>query len=96
MPAADYAENVAFAEKVNKLALAVIGTDRMINETTDKVEQIKQAIYATPGASEELMNKARALSVELEELNFTMNGLPAKASGEEIPPAQVPFKRPFR
>jgi hypothetical protein len=27
----------------------------------------------------------------LEELNFAMNGLPAKASGEEIPPAQVPL-----
>jgi len=91
LPAADYAENVAFAEKVNRLALAVVGTGRMITETTNKVEQIKQAIYATPGASQELMDRARALSVELEELNFKMNGLPAKASGEEVPPAQVPL-----
>jgi hypothetical protein len=37
------------------------------------------------------MNKARALAVKLEELNFKMNGLPAKASGEEIPPAQIPI-----
>lgn len=91
LPAADYAENVAFAEKVNRLALAVVGTGRMITETTNKVEQIKQAIYATPGASQELMDRTRALSVELEELNFKMNGLPAKASGEEVPPAQVPL-----
>ena len=91
LPAADYAENVAFAEKVNRLALAVVGTGRMITETTNKVEQIKQAVYATPGASQELMDRARALSVELEELNFKMNGLPAKASGEEVPPAQVPL-----
>ena len=63
----------------------------MITETTNKVEQIKQAIYATPGASQELMDRARALSVELEELNFKMNGLPAKASGEEVPPTQVPL-----
>jgi photosystem II stability/assembly factor-like uncharacterized protein len=91
LPAADYAENVAFAEKVNKLALAVVGTEKMISETSNKVEQIKQAIYATPGVSQELMDKARALSVELDELNFTLNGTPAKASDEEVPPAQVPL-----
>ncbi|WP_167615543.1 WD40/YVTN/BNR-like repeat-containing protein [Maribellus sediminis] len=91
LPAEDYNENVDFAEKVNKLALAVVGAGRVINENIDKVENIKQAIYATPGASQELMDKARALGVELEKLNFTMNGLPAKASGEEVPPAQVPL-----
>jgi len=37
------------------------------------------------------MDKVRALGVDLEKLNFTMNGLPAKASGEEVPPAQVPL-----
>ncbi|WP_340111159.1 VPS10 domain-containing protein [Maribellus mangrovi] len=91
LPAENYNENVEFAEKVNKLALAVTGAGRVISESIDKVEQIKQAIYATPGASQELMDKARALGVELDKLNFTMNGLPAKASGEEVPPAQVPL-----
>nr|WP_321485069.1 glycosyl hydrolase [uncultured Draconibacterium sp.] len=91
LPAEDYNENVEFAKKVNKLALAVVGTNRMIGETTAKVEKIKQAIYATPGASQELMDKARAIGVELEALNFKMNGVPAKASWEEIPPAQVPL-----
>jgi hypothetical protein len=37
------------------------------------------------------MNKARALSVELEALNFKLNGVAAKASSEETPPAQVPL-----
>ncbi|WP_319502132.1 glycosyl hydrolase [uncultured Draconibacterium sp.] len=91
LPAEDYNENVEFAEKVNKLALAVVGTNRMIGETTSKVEKIKQAIYATPGASQELMDKARAIGVELEALNFKMDGVPAKASWEEIPPAEVPL-----
>nr|WP_319511698.1 glycosyl hydrolase [uncultured Draconibacterium sp.] len=91
LPAEDYNENVEFADKVNKLALAVVGTNRMIGETTDKVEKIKQAIYATPGASQELMDKARAIGIELEALNFKMEGVPAKASGEEVPPAQVPL-----
>jgi len=91
LPVDNYRENVEFAQKVSKLAIAVVGTGRLIGETTSKVENIKQAIYSTPGASQDLMNKARALGVELEELNFKMNGLTAKASTEEIPPAGVPL-----
>jgi len=89
LPAADYDDNVEFAKKVQKLAIAVVGTGRLIGEATSKVENIKQAIYSTPGASQELMNKARALGAELEELNFKMNGLSAKASSEEVPPSEV-------
>ncbi|NQU53124.1 MAG: glycosyl hydrolase [Bacteroidetes bacterium] len=89
LPAEDYKENVEFAQKVSKLAIAVVGTGKMIGEVTSKVEHIKQAIYSTPGASQKLMDKARALGVELEELNFKMKGTVAKASSEEVPPAQV-------
>lgn len=92
LPAENYQKNVEFAKKVSKLAIAVVGTGKMIGEVTSKVENIKQAIYSTPGASQDLMDKARALGKELEELNFKMNGLPAKASAEEIPPEQVPLK----
>jgi photosystem II stability/assembly factor-like uncharacterized protein len=91
LPAKDYNENVQFAKQVSQLAIAVVGTGRMITESSNKVEHIKQAIYSTPGASQDLMNKARALGVELEALNFKMNGVPAKASGEEVPPAVVPI-----
>ena len=91
LPAKDYEENVAFAKKVSKLAVAVVGSNRLINELRSRVENIKQAIYETPGGSQELMDKARALGKELEELNFKMNGVPAKASAEEIPPAKVPL-----
>jgi len=91
LPAENYAENVAFNEKAGKLAIAMVGSNRLINELISKVEHFKEAIYSTPGASQQLMNKARELGKELEELNFKMNGVPAKASGEEVPPAQVPL-----
>ena len=91
LPARNYSENVEFAQKVSQLAIAVVGTSQMIGEVISKVEHIKQAIYSTPGASQQLMDRARALGKELEELNFKMNGVPAPASGEEIPPAQVPI-----
>ena len=91
LPASDYAENVAFAKKVSKLAIAVVGSGQLIDDLRSKVEAMKKAIYATPGAGEALMDKARALGKELEELNYKMNGVPAKASSEEIPPEQVPI-----
>ncbi len=91
LPAEDYNENVEFAKQVGKLAIAMAGIQRLIGETTSKVESIKKAIYATPGASQILMDKARALSKELDELNFKMNGSTAKASAEEIPPEPVPL-----
>jgi hypothetical protein len=67
------------------------GSNRLISELITKVENIKQAIYSTPGASQQLMDKARNLGKELEKLNFAMNGVTAKASAEETPPAQVPL-----
>ncbi len=91
LPAEDYNENVQFAKKVGKLAVAVMGSNQLISELSSKVEHIKQAIYTTPGAGQELMDQARTLAKELEELDFVMNGVPAKASSEEIPPAQVPL-----
>ncbi len=89
LPADNYNENVQFARQVNKLAIAMQGSNRLLGELTTKVENMKQAIYTTPGASQDLMNKARALSVELEALNFKLNGVAAKASAEETPPSQV-------
>jgi len=91
LPAVDYSENVEFNEKAGKLAIAMVGSNRLIDELISKVEHFKEAIYSTPGASQQLMDKARELGKELEELNFKMNGVPAKASGEEVPPAQVPL-----
>jgi hypothetical protein len=91
LAAENYNKNVEFNEKAGKLAIAMVGSNRLIDELISKVEHFKEAIYSTPGASQQLMDKARELGEELEELNFKMNGVPAKASGEEVPPAQVPL-----
>ena len=91
LPAADYAENEAFAREVSRISLAMTGTSRLTGELTTKVENIKQAIYATPGAGQDLMDKARKLTQELEEITFTLNGVSPRASREETPPAQIPL-----
>lgn len=91
LPAANYQENLEFAKEVSRLSVAMTGTTRLTNEMISKVEHIKQAIYATPEADQNLMDKARKLSAELEEINFLLNGVQPKASREETPPAQVPL-----
>lgn len=91
LPAANYKENIQFAREVSRLSVAMTGTTRLTNEMISKVEHIKQAIYATPEAGQDLMDKARALGRELEEINFQLNGVQPKASREETPPAQVPL-----
>jgi len=91
LPAADYNEVVAFGKKVSKLSAAISGTNQMTNDMIGKMETIKQAIYSTPEADQKLMDKARELGKKLEELKFKMEGVQAKASWEEIPPAQIPI-----
>ncbi len=91
LPAADYNEVVAFGKKVSKLSAAINGTNQMTNDMIGKMETIKQAIYATPEADQKLMDKARELGKKLEALKFKMEGIQAKASWEEIPPAQIPI-----
>lgn len=91
LPAENYKENIDFAKEVSRLSIAMTGTNRMTNEMMSKVEHIKQAIYATPDAGQDLMDRARKLGNELEEINFVLNGVQPKASREETPPTQVPL-----
>ena len=91
LPAKDYRENVEFSKKVSRLAIAVNGSNRLLSDLISKVENIKQAVYSVPGINQQLMDKAHNLGKELDELNFKMNGISAKASTEEIPPAQLPL-----
>lgn len=91
LPAENYPEVVEFGKKLTRLSAAVNGTNQLTNEMIAKLEAIKQAIYSTPEASENLMGKARSIADQLEEIRFKMEGLKAKASYEEIPPVEVPI-----
>lgn len=91
LPAADYAEVVDFGKKVTKLSVAMNGASNLIEELIGQVETIKQTIYATPHAEGQLMDNARRVALKLEDIRFRFHGLQAKASDEEVPPAQVPL-----
>lgn len=90
LPAADYRDVVAFERKVANISVKINGADQLINELIGKMGNIKQAIYAAPKADQAMMKVARDLATKLEELKFQMEGLPAKASYEEIPVTKVP------
>jgi photosystem II stability/assembly factor-like uncharacterized protein len=91
LPAADYQEVVTFEKKVTQLSAAINGSSQLISDLISRIETIKQAIYATPAAGQKLMDVARQLGVKLEALKFKMEGVKAKASWEEIPPADIPI-----
>jgi photosystem II stability/assembly factor-like uncharacterized protein len=69
------------------------GTEQLLKDLIGRVETIKQTAYGMNGMKPELLRDARDLGKRLEELNFKMNGVDARASWEEIPPAQMPITK---
>lgn len=82
-----------FNEAIANMVRVSNGTEQLLKELTTRVETIKQTAYGLNGLKPQLLKDARALSKRLEELNFLMNGVDARASWEEIPPAQMPITK---
>lgn len=91
LPASNREELVAFQRKSLELAKKIVGARRQTEELIKTFENIKQTINNTPNGSFELFNKVSAAAAELDKINFKFKGQPAKASTEEIPPAEVPL-----
>jgi photosystem II stability/assembly factor-like uncharacterized protein len=91
LPAVNPENVAAFDEKVAQLQVVVDGADRLTTELMKKMESIKQTLYNLAEPPRDLMDKARELSVAVEAINFTLHGVSAKASWEEIPPAPMPL-----
>ncbi len=87
--AEDRAALVAFQNQVVDLGKTMDGADRYLGEMKKNLIQIRQAIHNTPDCSFEMAQKAKALNEELEDITHLLDGTPAKASPEEVPPEQV-------
>lgn len=96
LPPADLAAVAKFDQQLSDMMAAVNAAQNVTEELIKKVETIKQTLYAAPAASQTLRDAARALSLELEAVNFEFDGVPARASWEEIPPAKVPLSKKVR
>ncbi|MCD6180189.1 MAG: hypothetical protein J7K39_09835 [Bacteroidales bacterium] len=87
--ATDRAALVAFQKQVSELAKTMDGAERYLNEMKGKLVKVRQAIHNTPACSFEMEQKTKILSETLQDITFALNGTPAKASPEEVPPEQV-------
>ena len=83
LPAENRAEMVAFEDKVANLAKIIYGTDNALEEMKKQVQFIKQAILRTPNIPADLMGKAEAVDMKLDDILWKFNGQRAKASSEE-------------
>ena len=91
LPASDRKALVEYQDKASELSRVMRGTESYMEGLMKKTELIRQALHNTPGAPVELAQRARKISEELDAIEFTFNGTPAKASSEEVPPEQVPL-----
>ncbi|PCH67506.1 MAG: glycosyl hydrolase [Bacteroidales bacterium] len=91
LPAKNRAQLVAFQQKVGKMSRAIQGSTQLNNTYKAKINAIRMALLQTPGAAINLSVKVKELQQEIDAINFLFNGVEARASGEEIPPAQIPI-----
>ncbi|NPA35494.1 MAG: glycosyl hydrolase [Chlorobi bacterium] len=91
LPASDRKEAVEFQLRVSRLSKAMYGTLRFVNDLKKEVTLMQQTALTLPGAHEKLLPEITRVKKELEDVLFRFNGVKAKASREEIPPADMPL-----
>jgi hypothetical protein len=93
LPAEDREAVASFNAKASELAGTMYTAQNFTADLQKKVVLIKQTIHNTSGTSQELMDKASEVEQALDNVAFLFEGTPAKASWEEVPPAQMPLNR---
>ena len=86
-------ESEEFARKTETMVAQFNVLQNIVKETINKTELLKQALYASRVTDDVLATKLREISSRVEEIDFKINGVQAKASWEEIPPAKIPLSR---
>lgn len=86
-------EVVAFDQKISDMVKVSNGVSESIKEQQKTVNSMLQTMYDMEAIPQQEVSEARKLIKELEELSFKMDGIDAKASWEEIPPAQIPISK---
>jgi photosystem II stability/assembly factor-like uncharacterized protein len=74
LPAPDRAELLAFQRRVASLQRAVLGSSRALAEARQRLEPLRNAIDATPGADAALAAEVRALDARLQDLGRELDG----------------------
>jgi len=74
LPAKDRKAMVEFQKKAGELSRAVQGALRASNELAQRIDLIKEALHQTPSAPSELMNQARAIEAQANEILRALTG----------------------
>ena len=74
LPAKDRKAMVEFQKKAGELSRAVQGVMRAANDLAQRIDLIKEALHQTPSAPSELMNKARAIEGQTNEIIRALRG----------------------
>jgi photosystem II stability/assembly factor-like uncharacterized protein len=93
LPAENRKKLVEFQQKVARMSKAIQGSMQLIESYKVKFAAIRTALANTPRINNNVSQKMNELIAELEEVDFLFGGVEARASWEEIPPAQVPISR---
>ncbi len=89
LPSKDKKELEVFQKNTIHLARVVWGTQKYAEELSNRLEFVKQSIYETPSKSLEMFERTSKISAKVDSILFLFNGEVAKASEEEVPPAEV-------
>ncbi|PWH87134.1 WD40/YVTN/BNR-like repeat-containing protein [Brumimicrobium oceani] len=89
LTAAERKELADFDQKVTNMVRVSSALNSSIKESQKKVASMLQTMYNMEEIPTKEVAKAREIAKQVEELRFKMEGVKAKASGEEVPPTQV-------
>lgn len=89
LPAKDRVELNAFFDQISDVWRVASGAEKYLNSLNSKTDYVRQAIQVSNQSTLAMKNEAAAVKEEIENIDFVLNGTPAKASFEEVPPAPM-------
>ncbi len=88
LPAEDKAALAAFERKTQRLQRAVLGSVKLSHEIRERLAYIEKALENTPHPDEDMLRQARAIDLELTNIDRTLSGDRVIAShNEPVPPS---------
>jgi hypothetical protein len=90
-PSTDDNAKLAWLKEASDYVRIIYGTMNYTNEMLNRANAVAQVLQNTPASTAEMKKEASGIIREFENINFKFRGQPAKASSEEIPPADVPL-----
>lgn len=91
LPAKNRADMVAFQRKLSDLSKSMNASIALTRDLLREVRVMKQTALTLPQGHYKLMQELTNTEKQLEEIMFAFKGVDAKASWEEVPPAEMPL-----